>query len=126
MRISDWSSDVCSSDLRSSQLLKAHEAAASPKLAILLNELGEGRQAGEDEPHRPSPSMHDVLERIRHLLPLMAVHELDGVLCLVDVHEMHAPCSQLMADLLPSDILPHLPNGLVAEPFQQRQAELLE
>src|SRR3546814_7238796 len=40
MRISDWSSDVCSSDLRPSALLHKEDAAALP-LAVLQPDIGQ-------------------------------------------------------------------------------------
>src|SRR3546814_20552595 len=50
MRISDWSSDVCSSDLEESKDGIAHELEHMP--AILIDRLDKAVEIGVEQPHR--------------------------------------------------------------------------
>src|SRR3546814_20920634 len=70
MRISDWSSDVCSSDLRHAAKVRPNGDVALAVVPIDLSRTalhGQGRDAGEG--HRALPNVHAHFGDRRQILP---------------------------------------------------------
>src|SRR3546814_6003024 len=95
MRISDWSSDVCSSDLIVRRLEdseiqpRRQEVFLNVALDLMLDEVG-----GDGMEHRAEDKVCDArfFRRINHLEPHLALARMSGRADMVDlVHAQHSP-----------------------------------
>src|SRR3546814_1280020 len=97
MRISDWSSDVCSSDLRrledSEIQPRRQEVVLNVALDLMLDEVG-----GDGMEHRAEDKVCDArfFRRINHLEPHLALARMSGRADMVYlVHAQHSPGDNL-------------------------------
>src|SRR3546814_7360785 len=66
MRSSDWSSDVCSSDLGTAPARRAASRRPRPLLVAILRSLGEYRKAVGDQLYRVAPALSRVVGVLAH------------------------------------------------------------